>query len=38
MKIPTTMYLTEAEIDRLLLAASRLVRNDPDFQRLMEGS
>ena len=26
MKIPTTMYLTDPQIDRLLLAASRLIR------------
>jgi NTE family protein len=36
MHIPTTMYLTDQQIDRLLLAASRLIRNDPDFQRLMQ--
>lgn len=36
MKIPTTLYLTDLQIDRLLLAASRLIRNDPDFQRLMK--
>ena len=35
MKIPTTMYLADPQIDRLLLAASRLIRNDPEFQRLM---
>lgn len=35
MKIPTTMYLTDSQIDQLLLAASRLIRNDPEFQRLM---
>jgi NTE family protein len=35
MKIPTTMYLTDPQIDRLLLAASRLIWNDPEFQRLM---
>ena len=35
MKIPTTMYLMDPQIDRLLLAASRLIRNDPEFQRLM---
>jgi NTE family protein len=35
MKIPTTLYLTDQQIDRLLLAASRLIRNDPEFQRLM---
>jgi len=36
MKIPTTMYLADSHIDRLLLAASRLIRNDPEFQRLMQ--
>ena len=36
MKIPTTMYLTDAQVDRLLLAAGRLIQNDPDFQRLMQ--
>ncbi|MGH7220352.1 MAG: hypothetical protein ACREI1_08495, partial [Nitrospiraceae bacterium] len=35
MKIPTTLYLTDPQIDQLLLAASRLIRNDPEFQRLM---
>jgi NTE family protein len=35
MKIPTTLYLTDQQIDRLLLAATRLIRNDPEFQRLM---
>lgn len=35
MKIPTSLYFTDQQIDRLLLAASRLIRNDPDFQRLM---
>jgi NTE family protein len=35
MKIPTTMYLEDPHIDRLLLAASRLIRADPEFQRLM---
>ncbi len=35
MRIPTTLYLTDEQIDRLLLAASRLIRNDPEFQRLM---
>lgn len=35
MKIPTTLYLKDPQIDRLLLAASRLIRNDPEFQRLM---
>ena len=36
MKIPTTLYLTDEQIERLLLAAARLIRNDPDFQRLMQ--
>lgn len=36
MKIPTTLYLTDEQIDRLLLAASSLIRNDPEFQRLMK--
>jgi len=35
MKIPTTLYLTDQQIDRLLLAATRLIQNDPEFQRLM---
>jgi NTE family protein len=35
MKIPTTLYLTDQQIERLLLAATRLIRNDPEFQRLM---
>lgn len=36
MRIPTTLYLTDEQIDRLLLVAARLIRNDPDFQRLMQ--
>ncbi|HSF66762.1 MAG TPA: patatin-like phospholipase family protein [Nitrospiraceae bacterium] len=36
MRIPTTLYLTDEQIDRLVLAAARLIRNDPDFQRLMQ--
>jgi len=36
MRIPTTLYLTDEQIDRILLAASRLIRNDPEFQRLMK--
>ncbi len=35
MNIPTTLYLKDEQIDRLLLAASRLIRRDPEFQRLM---
>jgi hypothetical protein len=29
------MTVTDPQIDQSLLAASRLIRNDPDFQRLM---
>ena len=36
MRIPTTLYLTDEQIDRVLLAASRLIRSDPEFQRLMK--
>jgi NTE family protein len=36
MKIPATLYLTDAQIDRLLLAAARLLQNDPEFQRLLQ--
>ena len=36
MKIPTTLYLTDEQIERLLQAAARLIRNDPEFQRLMK--
>ncbi|MEX5214746.1 MAG: patatin-like phospholipase family protein [Nitrospiraceae bacterium] len=36
MKIPTTLYLTDEQIDRLLMAATRLIRHDPEFQRLMQ--
>lgn len=36
MKIPTTLFLTDEQIERLQLAASRLIRNSPDFQRLMQ--
>jgi NTE family protein len=35
MKIPTTLYLSDQQIDRLLMSATRLIRNDPEFQRLM---
>ena len=35
MKIPTTLYLTDEQIDRLLVAAARLIHRDQDFQRLM---
>jgi NTE family protein len=36
MKIPTTLYLTDAQIDRLVLAASKLIRGNSEFQRLMK--
>ena len=35
MNIPTTLYLTDPQIDQLLLAASRLIRKDSEFNRLM---
>jgi NTE family protein len=35
MRIPTTLHLTDEQIEHLLLAASRLIRRDPEFQRLM---
>lgn len=35
MNIPTNLALTDDEIDHLLLAASRLIRNDKEFQRLL---
>jgi NTE family protein len=35
MRIPTTLYLTDVQIDRLLSAATKLVRQDPEFRRLM---
>jgi NTE family protein len=36
MRIPTTLYLTDEQIDRILFAASRLIRDDSEFQRLMK--
>jgi NTE family protein len=36
MKIPTTLYLTDEQIERVQLAASKLIRGSPDFQRLMQ--
>jgi NTE family protein len=36
MKIPTAMYLSDDQVDRLLGAASRLILNDKEFQRLMK--
>ena len=35
MRIPTTLYLTDGQIDRLMGAATRLIRKNPEFQRLM---
>lgn len=35
MKIPTTLYLTDAQIDRLMGAATQLIRKSPEFQRLI---
>ena len=36
MKIPTTLYLKDEHIDQLVLAASKLIRGNKEFQRLME--
>jgi NTE family protein len=36
MKIPTTLYLKDEQIDRLVLAASKLIRGNKEFQRLMQ--
>ena len=36
MRIPTTLHLTDEQIDQLLVGAARLLQNDPDFQRLMQ--
>jgi NTE family protein len=36
MKIPTTLYLTDEQIDRLVTTAAKLIRNDKEFQRLMK--
>ena len=35
MNIPTNLSLTDSQVDDLLLAASKLIRNDKDFQRLL---
>jgi NTE family protein len=35
MRIPTTLYLEDHDVDRLVHAASNLVLNDVDFKRLM---
>lgn len=36
MRIPTTLYLNDEQIDRLLSAATKVIRSDPDFQRLLK--
>jgi NTE family protein len=36
MKIPTSLYLTDDQIDRLVRNASDLILRDTEFQRLME--
>ena len=36
MKVPTSLNLTDEQIDRLLVAASRLIMRDPEFKRLMK--
>lgn len=36
MKIPTTLYLSDEQIDRLVTVAAKLIRNDKEFQRLMK--
>ncbi|MDF0644953.1 MAG: patatin-like phospholipase family protein [Nitrospira sp.] len=36
MNIPTNLSLTDEQIERLLLAATRLLRNDKEFQRLLQ--
>ena len=35
MNIPTNLSLTDEELDHLLLAATKLLRNDKDYQRLL---
>ena len=34
MSIPTNLALTDSQVDQLIQAASKLLRNDKDFQRL----
>ena len=36
MKIPTALYLKDEHIDRLVMAASKLIRGNKEFQRLMK--
>jgi len=33
--IPTSFSLSEEQVDRLILAGRELLRNNPDFQRLL---
>lgn len=35
MNIPTNLALTDSELDHLLLAATKLLRNDKEYQRLL---
>jgi NTE family protein len=35
MNIATNLALTDEEVDHLLLAGSRLLRSNPEFQRLI---
>jgi NTE family protein len=35
MKIPTNLALSDNEVDQLISAASKLIRNDKEFQRLL---
>jgi len=35
MRIPTTLYLTDQQIEQLPLASARLMRESPEFQRLI---
>ena len=35
MSIPTNLALTDSQVDDLLLAASKLIRKDKEFQRLL---
>ncbi|HET9844687.1 MAG TPA: patatin-like phospholipase family protein [Nitrospira sp.] len=36
MRIPTALYLKDEHIDRLVMAASKLIRGNKEFQRLMQ--
>ena len=35
MSIPTNLSLTDAQVDDLLKAATKLIRNDTEYQRLL---